>query len=224
MAQFLIFAAKTNKMRILFALFVLLSFSSNGQDAKAQAVLDKLSTKIKSQKSFYVEFSANIKNAASGTNESETGKGWVKGEKYYASYGENTIISNGIKTWTIVKEDKSVYETDANEDDGESMNPKKLMTIWESGFKNKYDKEDKLNNEAVHIIDLFPKNAGKVQYHTIILYISKATNELKKAIMKSKDGTVMTYSLNKFTSNAPVEDTKFVFDIKKYPGYTLVKD
>jgi len=42
--------------------------------------------------------------------------------------------------------------------------------------------------------------------------------------MKAKDGTVMTYSLTKFTSNAPVEDTKFVFDIKKYPGYTLVKD
>jgi len=197
------------KMRILFALFILLSFSSFGQDAKAQAILDKLSAKMKSQKSFYVEFSANIKNA---------------GDKYYASYGDNTIVSNGIKTWTIVKEEKSVYETDANEDDGESMNPKKLMTIWESGFKNKYDKEDKLNNEAVHVINLFPKNPGKVQYHTIILYISKSTNDLKKAIMKAKDGTVMTYSLTKFTPNAAVEDSKFVFDIKKYPGYTLVKD
>ena len=202
----------------------MLSFSSFGQDAKAQAILDKLSAKMKSQKSFYVEFTANIKNAASGANESETGKGWVKGDKYYASYGDNTIISNGIKTWTIVKEEKSVYETDADEDDGESMNPKKLMTIWESGFKNKYDKEDKLNNEAVHVINLFPKNPTKVQYHTIILYISKTTNEFKKAVMKAKDGTVMTYSLTKFTSNAAVEDTKFVFDIKKYPGYTLVKD
>ena len=211
-------------MRFLLSLCLLLSLNSFGQDAKAQAILDKLSTKIKGQKSFYVEFSANVKNSASGTNESETGKGWVKGEKYYASYGENTIISNGIKTWTIVKDDKSVYETDANEDDGESMNPKKLMTVWETGFKNKYQKEDQLNNESVHVIDLFPKNAGKVQYHTIILYISKGTNDLKKAIMKAKDGTVMTYSLTKFTSNASVEDTKFVFDMKKYPGYTLVKD
>jgi outer membrane lipoprotein-sorting protein len=42
--------------------------------------------------------------------------------------------------------------------------------------------------------------------------------------MKAKDGTVMTYSLTKFTPNAAVEDSKFVFDIKKYPGYTLVKD
>jgi outer membrane lipoprotein-sorting protein len=179
---------------------------------------------MKSQKSFYIEFSANIKNTTSGTNESETGKGWVKGSKFYASYGENTIISNGVKTWTIVKEEKSVYETDANESDEESMNPKKLMTIWESGFKNKYEKEDKLNNEAVHVINLFPKNPAKVDYHTITVYISKTSNELKKAVMKSKDGTTMTYSLSKFTSNPEIEDTKFVFDLKKYPGYNLIKD
>lgn len=211
-------------MKILLALFTIVSFASFGQDAKSQGILDKLSTKMKAQKTFYIEFTANIKNSSSGRNDSETGKGWVKGEKFYASYGENTIISNGIKSWTIVKEEKTVYETDANEGDDESMNPKKLMTIWESGFKNKYVKEDKLNNEAVHVIDLYPKNPGKVEYHTIILYISKTSNELKKAVMKTKDGTTMTYTLTKFQSNPTVEDSKFVFDIKKYPGYSLVKD
>jgi outer membrane lipoprotein-sorting protein len=211
-------------MKILLTIFTLVALTSFGQDAKSQGILDKLSTKMKSQKSFYIEFSANIKNTTSGTNESETGKGWVKGSKFYASYGENTIISNGVKTWTIVKEEKSVYETDANESDEESMNPKKLMTIWESGFKNKYEKEDKLNNEAVHVINLFPKNPAKVDYHTITVYISKTSNELKKAVMKSKDGTTMTYSLSKFTSNPEIEDSKFVFDLKKYPGYNLIKD
>src|SRR5574343_135376 len=211
-------------MKFLASLFIILSFTSFGQDAKSQGILDKLSTKMKGQKSFYIEFTANIKNSSNGTNESETGKGWVKGNKFYASYGDNTIISNGVKTWTIVKEEKSVYETDANEDDEETMNPKKLMTIWESGFKNKYEKEDKLNNEAVHVINLYPKVPAKVDYHTITLYISKSTNELKKAVMKTKDGTTMTYTLTKFTSNQTVEDSKFVFDIKKYPGYTLIKD
>jgi len=211
-------------MKFLLILLTFVSFASFGQDAKSQGILDKLSTKMKSQKSFYIEFSANIKNTANGTNESETGKGWVKGEKFYASYGDNTIISNGVKTWTIVKEEKVVYETDANEGDEESINPKKLMTIWESGFKNKYEKENKLNNEAVHVINLYPKNPAKVEYHTIILYISKTTNELKKAVMKSKDGTVMTYTLTKFQANPTIEDSKFVFDIKKYPGYELVKD
>jgi outer membrane lipoprotein-sorting protein len=211
-------------MKSILFIISLVAFSALGQDSKSQAILNKLSAKIKGQKSFYIEFNANVKNNSNGTNASETGKGWVRGEKFCASYGNNTIISNGVKTWTVVKEDKSVYETDANEQDEETMNPKKLMTIWETGFKNKYEKETKLNNEVVHVIDLYPKNGGKVDYHTIILYISKTSNELKKAVMKAKDGTVMTYTLTKFQGNPTIEETKFVFDSKKYPGYTIIKD
>jgi outer membrane lipoprotein-sorting protein len=132
-------------MKLLFSLVLLILFNFHflsAQDSKAQGVLDKLSSKMKGLKSFYIEFSASIKNSETGTNESETGKGWVKGNKFSASYGENTIISNGMKTWTVVKEEKSVYESDAT-DDEDGINPKKLMTIWESGFKNKYIKEDK---------------------------------------------------------------------------------
>jgi len=212
------------KLILSICLVVLGTTVAFGQDAKSQGILDKLSTKMKGLKSLYIEFSANIKNADSGQNDNETGKGWVKGNKFYASYGENTIISNGVKTWTVIKEEKSVYESDASEDDEESMNPKRLMTIWETGFKNKFDKEDKLGGETVNVISLFPKNPSKSDFHTIVLYIGKADNELKKATMKSKDGTTMTYSLTKFTSNPDVDDSKFVFDKKKYPGYPVIKD
>lgn len=212
------------KLILSICLVVLGTTVAFGQDAKSQGILDKLSTKMKGLKSFYIEFSANVKNSDSGQNDNETGKGWVKGNKFYASYGENTIISNGVKTWTVIKEEKSVYESDASEDDEESMNPKRLMTIWETGFKNKFDKEDKLGGETVSVISLFPKNPSKSDFHTIVLYIGKADNELKKATMKSKDGTTMTYSLTKFTSNPDVDDSKFVFDKKKYPGYPVIKD
>jgi outer membrane lipoprotein-sorting protein len=194
------------------------------QDAKAQGILDRLSTKMKGMKSFYIEFSASVKNTTTGTNENEIGKGWVKGNKFYASYGDNTMICNGIKTWTIVKDERSVYESDANTNDEESINPKKLMTIWETGFKNKYDHEDKLNGQAVHVINLYPKVPAKAEYHTIVLYISKTENELLKASMKAKDGTVMTYVVTKFTANPEIDDAKFVFDKKKYPGYPIIKD
>lgn len=216
------------KMKILFASALLFisfySFNQEKGDMKSQQILDKLSSKMKEYKTFYIEFNAVIKNQSSGVNENEIGKGWVKGNKFCASYGENTIISNGLKTWTVVKEEKSVYETDVEANSEDNINPKRLMTIWETGFKNKYEKEETLNNEKVHVIYLYPKNPSKVDYHTIILYVSKDEVELKKAIMKAKDGTVMTYTLTKFQTNPVVEDSKFVFDGKKYPGYSIVKD
>jgi outer membrane lipoprotein-sorting protein len=212
------------KSLLSLILLVILNFNFlHAQDSKAEGILDKLSNKMKGLKSFYIEFSASVKNSETGTNQNETGKGWVKGNKFSASYGENTIISNGLKTWTIVKEEKSVYESDAS-DNEDGINPKKLMTIWENGFKNKYIKEDKLGGEAVHVIDLYPKNPSKAEYHTIVLYISKGDGELKKAIMKSKDGTVMTYTLTKFLENPDIDESKFVFDKKKYPGYPVIRD
>ena len=194
-----------------------------GQDTKSQAILDKLSLKMKSYKTFYIEFSALIKNTTSGQNDNEFGKGWVKGDKYFANYNDNTIISNGLTTWSIVKEDKSVYEADSD-DSEESLNPKKLMTIWENDFKNKYTKEGKLNNELVHVINLVPKQLDKSDYSSIVLYISKSKNELKKVIMKLKDNTTMTFSLTKLTVNLAIDDTKFIFDKKKYPGFSVIKD
>jgi outer membrane lipoprotein-sorting protein len=211
-------------MKLVLTFFTLLTFVSFGQDTKSQGILDNLSKKIKSHTSFYVEFSANIKNTSTGTDEDETGKGWVKGDKYYASFGDNTIISNGKKTWTVVKEEKTVYEADADEEDDDMMNPKKLMTIWESGFKNKYGKEKQLNGEAVHEIYLYPKSPGSVDYHTVVLYISKTKNELKKVLLKMKDGTRMTYRLTKYTANPEINDSKFIYEAKKYPGYTVVRD
>ncbi len=203
--------------------FAAFSFTSFGQDAKADAILDKLSKKIKDQKSFYIEFSSTIKSSATDSKTSMSGKGWVKGDKYYASFGDNTVISNGIKTWTIIKEEKTVYVTDADEEDEESVNPKKLMTIWETGFKSKYTKKTKIGGESVHQIYLYPKNT-KVDYTYIVLYISESTNELKRVVMSMRDQTKMTYNLKKFTSNPSVEDSKFVFSKAKYPGYTVSED
>ena len=211
-------------MKLFFSFLILLLVSNLfGQDTKSQAILDKLSLKMKSYKTFYIEFSALIKNTTSGQNDNEFGKGWVKGDKYFANYNDNTIISNGLTTWSIVKEDKSVYEADSD-DSEESLNPKKLMTIWENDFKNKYTKEGKLNNELVHVINLTPKQLDKSDYSSIVLYISKSKNELKKVIMKLKDNTTMTFSLTKLTVNLAIDDTKFIFDKKKYPGFSVIKD
>lgn len=193
------------------------------QTSKSQEILDKLSGSMKKLNTFYVEFNANIKNTATGVNESEKGKGWVKGNKYYANYGEITLLSNGVKTWTVINEEQSVYVSDASDDD-ESMNPKKLMTIWESGFKNKYEKSDVFNGENVHIVKLYPTQPDNADYHTILLYISSKTNELRKAVMKTNDGTMMTYHLTKFIINKEIADSKFSFNKAQYPGFAVIRD
>ena len=201
-------------------LFIGLTICSYGQDIKSQGILNKLSNKMKGQKTFYIEFSASIKNSTTGLNEKETGKGWVKQNKFYASYGSNTMISNGMKNWTIVKEDKMVYISNASEDD--EMNPKKLMTIWENGFSNTFVKESKIGKTSVYVIKLKPKSKSS-DYKSVMLYVAKDYS-LKKVVLKTQDGTTMSYSLLKFNGNLAIDDKKFVYDSKKYPGYKSIRD
>ena len=212
-------------MKILSLLFICLFITAGAfaQSSQSQDILNKLSSSMKSLETFYMEFNANIKNTSTGINESEKGKGWVKGNKYFATYGEITLLSNGVKTWTVINEEKSVYESDAS-DDEESMNPKKLMTIWEEGFKNKYEETSTFNGESVHVIKLYPTNPDNADYHTILLYISTKSNALKKAIMKTNDGTSMTYHLTKFVSNKDIADSKFNFNKAQYPGFAVIRD
>ncbi|HLV40936.1 MAG TPA: outer membrane lipoprotein carrier protein LolA [Brumimicrobium sp.] len=193
-------------------------------DKKSDDILNKISTEIKSLNSFYIEFTMNVKNPATGENSNQKGLGYVKGNKYFASLGENTLVSNAVKNWTIVKEEKVTYQSDVDLDDDESMNPKKLMTIWENGFKSKYGKTLTLNNKEVHQIDLFPINPGDVNYHTITLYVTTNNNELYQAVMKTKDGSTMTYTINTFSKNKEVADSKFVYNPQNYPGYQLIRD
>ncbi len=212
-------------MKYLFiaALFITSTLFAQS-DQKSEQILNGMSSEIKKMSSFYIEFSVNIKNPATGEDSNQKGFGYVKGNKYYASLGQNILVSNAVKNWTIVKEEKVTYQSDVDLDSDESMNPKKLMTIWEEGFKSKYDQETTINGKKVHQISLFPINPSEVNYHTIILFIEVGNNDLQKAIMKTKDGSTMSYMINIFEKNKAVADNKFVYNPQSYPGYQLIRD
>ena len=70
-------------MKTLSLLFICLFITASAfaQSSQSQDILNKLSSSMKSLETFYMEFNANIKNTSTGINESEKGKGWVKGNK-----------------------------------------------------------------------------------------------------------------------------------------------
>jgi outer membrane lipoprotein-sorting protein len=206
-------------MKTLFAICISFLTLSATQKDKSKAILDEVGNKIKSYSSFYVEFTSIVKNSEAGINQVDKGKGWVKGDKFFANLGKNTIISNGIKNWVISDEDKTVYISAVDESD-ESINPKKLMTIWEKDVKSKYLKEE----NGQHIIHAYPTKPAEKDFHTIVIKIDKASKELKHIEIRMKDNTRMFYDISKFSPNAAVDDVKFVYNSKDYPDYEEIED
>lgn len=191
------------------------------QDAKAKAILDEVGKKTKEYSSFAVEFSLQLQNSKSKLNETNTGKATMKGNKYIVEVGKQKLICDGKTVWTILTDEKQVTVEPVDEAD-DQLNPTKMLTIWEKGFKFRYIGEAKESAVMLQEIHLFPVNPAKTKFHTVILKIDKTKHQVYSVVIKYKNGDVHTLKITKFTPNVTIDDTEFRFDIKKYPGYTVI--
>lgn len=209
------------KKIVIIALTTLISLGSFAQeiDTKAKEILDNLSTKTKAYKSIKAEFKFTLLNKSEGINESQTGKIQIKGDKYFLSIAGQDVMSDGKSVYTVLKDAEEVQINNVpDETEEDVISPNTIFTLYETGFKYKYLKEDK----GMHIINLYPKNADEKEFHRIALFINIAKNEISKINIFAKDGSTTTYSIVSFKSNLTIEDSHFTFNKAKHPNYEVV--
>ncbi len=204
----------------LLLLSVLL-FSTLGQaqdDPKSKAIVDKLIAKSRAYTSFEADFSSTLVNAASKLNVKQEGNVKVKGKLFRLTLTDNTVINDGKAIYTYSKKSNEVTISDPADMDKE-LDPSKLFSIYEQGFKSLFVEEKKdADGTLVQVIKLFPLEPGKRPYHTVIITVDKAKVEARVVKVLYKDGNEVTYTLKKFTPNVDLYDSVFVFDKSKFPG------
>ncbi len=181
------------------------------RDEEAKVILDKLGKELKGYKTMVIDFKLTIKS--SDLNETHTGKAYTKGDKFFYTTEERDVYSDGESVWTYVKEDDECY-IDAVEDLDGGINPSEIMTIWDKNFKYKYfGKKDGITE-----IRLYPTNPKESKYHTVILKIDEAKNQLKKITIKTKDAVTIQFKIEKITPNVSISDNKFEWVKSKHPN------
>jgi outer membrane lipoprotein carrier protein len=213
------------KGQLLLACFILFtSLSSKAQiDEKAKKILDALSTKTKGFSTIVANFSYTVENKTEKTAETQEGKITIKGKKYKLEIANQTIINDTKYSYTILKDAKEIQKNIASNGagkNGDDINPSNIFTMYESGFKFQFIKEEKQKSGAVYqIIKLFPLEAKKRNFHTVLLTIDKVKNQLVSIKILGKDGNDMTYNVKKFVGDAKVDDATFAYNIKSFPGF-----
>jgi outer membrane lipoprotein-sorting protein len=186
----------------------------NPKDPKAKAILDKMSTKNKAYTSITLYFEYKLENKAEGIDETQKGKGILKGDKYRLELGGQEVICDGKTIWTYLKEAKEVQisEVSPGDENSESLlDPRNFFTLYEKGFKYVKDADTKRNNKDVYSIKLYPEKPASKPFHTVMLYIEKASNDLIAMEVKMKDGNIFTYEITKFEPNVSYADSQFKF-------------
>lgn len=210
------------KIISLLTVFALCATVSFGQKDPKQ-ILDQVSKKTKSYSTISLTYSM-IHTSPEGANDKATGNMLMKGNKYKLSVLDNVLYCDGKTLWTHMVEEKEVVVSNADDDDSGMLNPSKVLTMYEKGFKYKFIQDRFEGSRAIYVIDLYPVEIAKSEYSKVRLSIDKDKMQLWKAEYFAKDGNKYTITVNTFKVNEQISDASFVFDKAKNPGVKVIDE
>lgn len=186
-------------------------------DPAAQALLDKVGAKYKTYTSLEVDFSIVLESKEDNIKENMSGSAWVKKDKYRVNTDKIEIVCDNVKRWTYLKESNEVQVNFYEPDESTIESPAQLFTLYNKNFFFRMEADDKIDGKAVKVVELIPQKIDKGTYEKVLLSIDPATNNIVQAKVFNKDKVTYTWKITKFTPNAKIDDSKFVFDASKHP-------
>ncbi|MEJ5996358.1 outer membrane lipoprotein carrier protein LolA [Pedobacter sp. Du54] len=211
--------------KLIIALVVIGSFGFTAlaqTDSKAKEILAAVSKKYRSYDVVKTDFTFTLNNAQAKVKETQQGTLYVKANanKYKVAMTNQDLISDGKVQWMYLKNDKEVQISNVD-NSSDAINPAKIFTIYEKGFKYLYTGEKKIGAKTYQMIDLSPTDIKKSIFK-VRLSIDKVTKQIANVVIFEKNGNTYTYNVKTFLPNIKVPETTFAFDAKKYPGVEVV--
>lgn len=206
---------------MIVASFFIVSSSFAQSDAKARAILAEVSKKFRSYDVVKADFTYTYTNQQANTKENQSGTLYVKSKtnKFKVVLPSQELISDGKSQWTYLKDDKEVQVSEIDNSDN-ALNPAKIFTMYEKGFKYIYTGEAKVGNKIYQNIELAPLLARS--FSKIKLKIDKQNKQIASFNVYDKNGNIYTYTVKTFTPNVKVSDSIFTFNSSQYPGVEVV--
>jgi outer membrane lipoprotein-sorting protein len=214
---------QNKKIQFIFiTLLFFLSFSIQAQDKKAKALLDEVTSKVKSYTNIVIDFKYSLNNAKENINQDSKGNVTMKGNQYVLNFMGVTKIFDGKKSYTIVPEDEEISISTVNEKDNDAITPSKMLSFFNSGYKCSMDILQDIKGRKIQYIKLVPTNI-KDKRKEILLGIDVQTKHIYNVIETGKKGTKTTLTINSFKTNQPLSKNQFTFAESKYPNYYINK-
>ena len=206
----------------LLAITIFSSIAIAQTDPKAKAILAEVSKKYRSYDVVKSDFTFTLDNKQAKVKETQSGTLYVKAKanKYKVAMTNQELISDGKVQWTYLKQDREVQLSNVDAS-SEALNPAKIFTIYEKGFKYVYTGEKKVGAKIYQMIDLSPTDLKKSVFK-VRLTVDKAAKQISNIVVFEKNGNTYTYNVKTFLPNVKVPESTFAFDSKKYPGVEVV--
>ncbi|WP_179377084.1 LolA family protein [Winogradskyella wichelsiae] len=202
---------------------IALGFNAFAQnDAKAEAMLKDVNTKIKSYKNISLDFKYELNNTSENIKQETRGDVVLEGDKYKLNILGITRVFDGKTLYTISPEDEEVTVSSDNTEDDSTITPSKMLSFYEDGYTYKMDILQTVKGRKIQYIKLSPMDTNSEIKH-ILLGIDATTKHIYNLIEVGKNGTKTTLTVNSFKTDQPISKTLFTFDKSKYSNYFINK-
>ena len=189
-------------------------------DPKAHEILDGVRKQLKSYSSIKIDFTYLLENKQEKISDSKKGTILIKGNQYNLNFMGQNSISNGKTVWNYNKDAQEVQIMDVDPKSTDLLNPIALIDNYEKDFRAKLIREDKQNGVAVMIVDLNPYTNRN--FHKIRMVTDKAKKTIICMEIHDKNGTVITFRIDKMQTNVAAPDSEFRFNVARHPGVEVI--
>jgi uncharacterized protein involved in tellurium resistance len=119
---------------------------------------------------------------------------------------------------------KEVNEIQVNNasKDSNAITPANFLTLYEKGFLFKFIGEENENRMTYQLVELIPVDPKKKSVVKVKLKISKKDQMIQQARLINKNGTIVTYKVEKFFPDSASADSLFNFNTKNYPAAEVI--
>ncbi len=210
------------KILILTAnLLIISSLVMAQKDKKATAILDEMSRKYQTMKSFSASFTYGVEGSNAKLTESYKGDVTVKGVKFRLKMLGQEVFTNGKELYSYTKETNECQVSEFNPADVDALSPTKIYSIYKKGYKYVFVEEVKEGSQLYEVVELSPEDKGS-KVAKVQIKVDKKDKSVKSWKVWDKNGKRTVFRVDKFMANAPADDKIFTFDKKKYPGVEVV--
>ncbi|MBW3518641.1 outer membrane lipoprotein carrier protein LolA [Flavobacterium sp. NKUCC04_CG] len=212
-------------MKNLFTclLLSLCVFQAQAQNsAKAKALLDEVSTKIKSYNNIVIDFNYSVRNNQNNSNQDSKGNLTVQKDLYEFNFMGMTKLFDGNKIYTIIPEDEEVTISKYNASDSDALTPSKILVFFNTGYNYAWDILQNIRGRQIQYVKLTPTNS-KSNIKEVLLGIDIKTKNIYNKIEVNKDGSKTILTINSFKTNQALSKNHFNFTESKYANYYINK-
>lgn len=187
------------------------------KDPKAKIILDDISKTTKTYSTITAEYTLIIFNKDKKKVDEQNGKIELKDNKFRLEIPGSIIVCDGKTLWNYNKDaqELTIKNYEANNEKNETITPNNFFTIYENGYKYKYDTKEKVGKISCDVVNLYPAvHPEKKKFHTIKLYVDSNKKQIVQAKVLMKNGEVYVYKVKKFNPNTPLADNYFTYNTK----------